>query len=106
MATTEVKRLYGTKRWFRLRHRQLSLHPLCALCEKLGKVTPATIADHVTRHRGDETLFFDANNLQSLCKRCHDGAKQQLEKSGTLRGCDVDGIPLDAGHHWRAVGRG
>lgn len=102
MAAPEVKRLYGTKRWYRLRHHQLSKQPLCALCQKLGKVTAATVVDHVRPHRGDEALFFDAGNLQSLCKPCHDGAKQQLEKSGTLRGCDVDGVPLDAGHHWNA----
>lgn len=104
MAAPEVKRLYGTKRWFQLRHQQLSLHPLCALCEKLGKVKLAKVADHKVPHRGDEKLFFDPANLQSLCKTCHDGAKQQLEKSGTLRGCDVDGMPLDERHHWN-VGR-
>lgn len=104
MAAPEVKRLYGTKRWFQLRHRQLSKHPLCALCERLGKVTQAKVVDHVEPHRGNEELFFDPDNLQSLCKTCHDGAKQQLEKSGTLRGCDVDGVPLDERHHWN-VGR-
>nr|WP_249309140.1 HNH endonuclease signature motif containing protein [Ralstonia insidiosa] len=104
VAAPEVKRLYGTKRWFQLRHRQLSAHPLCSMCQKLGKTTPATVADHKVPHRGDETLFFDPDNLDSLCKPCHDGAKQQLEKSGTLRGCDVDGVPLDERHHWN-VGR-
>lgn len=100
MAAGQYKHLYNTKQWYRLRHYQLKDDPLCAMCRKLGKVTPAIIADHVKPHRGDEQLFFDPNNLQSLCKRCHDGAKQQLEKSGTLRGCGVDGLPLDANHHW------
>ena len=83
-----------------MRYHQLSNHPLCAMCAKLGKITPATIADHIKAHRGDEELFFDGENLQSLCKTCHDGAKQQMEKSGTLRGCGLDGLPLDANHHW------
>ncbi len=100
MANAQTKPLYNSKRWYRLRHHQLREHPLCALCAKLAQVTAATVVDHVVPHRGDVDLFFDPDNLQSLCKRCHDGAKQQLEKSGTLRGCGVDGVPLDANHHW------
>jgi len=100
MAAATYKHLYNTKRWYRLRHAQLSKHPLCSLCAKLGKVTPATVVDHRKPHRGDEELFFDENNLDSMCKPCHDGAKQQMEKSGTLRGCDLGGVPLDSNHHW------
>jgi 5-methylcytosine-specific restriction endonuclease McrA len=100
MASPLYKHLYNTKRWQRMRYYQLSLHPLCVYCARLAKVTAASIADHIKPHRGDEDLFFDPANLQSLCKLCHDGAKQQLEKSGQLRGCDVNGVPLDATHHW------
>ncbi len=100
MAASLYKHLYNTKRWYRMRHYQLRSHPLCAMCAKLARVTPATIADHIRAHRGNEELFFDPENLQSLCKPCHDGAKQQYEKSGTLRGCDTSGMPLDANHHW------
>lgn len=100
MASGLYKHLYNTKRWYRMRWHQLSTHPLCCMCARLEKITAATVADHIKAHRGDETLFFDPDNLQSLCKPCHDGAKQQLEKSGTLRGCGVDGMPLDANHHW------
>lgn len=99
------KHLYNTKRWHRRRYYQLRDYPECALCARLGRVTQATIADHVVPHRGDEELFFEGE-LQSLCKTCHDGAKQQLEKSGTLRGCGVDGLPLDANHHWNRKGGG
>lgn len=104
MARPEYRRLYGTKEWFRLRHHQLQAHRWCVFCAAVGRRTVATIVDHKTPHRGDEQLFFDPANLQSLCKTCHDGAKQQLEKSGTLRGCDLDGVPLDAGHHWNRRG--
>jgi len=104
MARPDYRRLYGTKRWFQLRARQLREQPLCKFCGDLGRVTPAAVVDHKQPHRGDEALFFDPDNLQSLCKPCHDGAKQQLEKSGTLRGCGLDGVPLDAAHHWRRAG--
>jgi 5-methylcytosine-specific restriction endonuclease McrA len=58
------------------------------------RITAATVCDHITPHKGDLTKFWNAGNLQSLCKPCHDGAKQQLEKTGKLRGCDEQGIPF------------
>lgn len=60
----------------------------------------ATVVDHIKPHRGDVELFRDSENLQSLCKHCHDSHKQRLERSGVLVGCDVEGMPIDAGHHW------
>jgi len=39
---------------------------------KAERVAPATVVDHIEPHKGDEELFYDINNLQSLCKSCHD----------------------------------
>lgn len=103
MATPAYKLLYGTTRWYRLRWHQLQQQPLCTLCAQLGKLTEAVVVDHMTPHRGNQVLFFDPNNLQSLCKCCHDGTKQQMEKSGVLRGCDSSGLPLDSNHHWNRL---
>jgi len=97
------RRLYSTKGWHRLRTAQLRDNPLCRLCADLGHTTPATVVDHIQPHKGNESLFYDAANLQSLCKRCHDSAKKSQELTGRLPGCDVNGGPLDPGHHW---GRG
>lgn len=94
-----MSNLYGTS-WRKLRARHLSKYPLCVFCGQMGRVTPATVVDHVTPHRQDEELFFDGSNLQSLCAPCHDGAKQALEKSGHLRGSDLEGVPLDPRHPW------
>jgi 5-methylcytosine-specific restriction enzyme A len=60
------------------------------------------VVDHKLPHRGDSKLFFDASNLQSLAKQCHDSWKQALERSGTdvIQGCDERGLPLDPKHHW------
>ncbi len=49
---------------------------------------------------GDEALFWDQDNWQPLCKTCRDGAKAELENTGRIRGCDVDGRPLDQSHPW------
>jgi 5-methylcytosine-specific restriction protein A len=39
---------------------------------KDGKVTPATVVDHIIPHKGNHELFWDAKNHQPLCKRHHD----------------------------------
>lgn len=93
-------KLYSTKRWRERRARQLAREPLCRFCAAQGRITPATVADHITPHRGDVQAFW-TNELQSLCQSCHSGAKQQLESTGRLRGCDAQGNPLDPSHHWQ-----
>jgi 5-methylcytosine-specific restriction endonuclease McrA len=100
MAASVYQHLYGTKAWYRLRYHQLQKQPLCQFCAEQRRVAAATIVDHIEPHRGDEVKFHDPQNLQSLCKPCHDSVKQQLEKSGVMRGCDEAGLPLDRNHHW------
>ncbi|MGM9590559.1 MAG: HNH endonuclease signature motif containing protein, partial [Faecousia sp.] len=36
-----------------------------------GRLTPATVVDHIIPHRGDRKLFWDESNWQPLCKDCH-----------------------------------
>lgn len=104
--TTRVEGLsqpYANRRWRRLRRLQLQKEPLCRLCKAQGKIEPAVVADHVHSHRGNRNAFW-LNELQSLCKRCHD-LKTQGERDvilhgrQLLRGCDVTGMPLDK-RHW------
>ncbi len=94
--------LYNQKAWHKLRAAQLRDEPLCRMCAKSGTTTAASIVDHVVPHKGDEALFYDRANLQSLCKTHHDAAKQRAEKRGVSDiGCDVNGWPIDPEHHWR-----
>lgn len=88
-------KLYSTARWQARRKAQLQREPLCAMCDR---PTPATIADHIEPHKGNEAAFWQGE-LQSLCKLHHDSTKAMLEK-GKVRGCDRDGTPLDPLHHW------
>ena len=76
----ELAHLYTHARWRKLRLHQLAEHPLCVLCQQSGRVTAATVCDHVTPHRGDWARFW-AGPFQSLCKGCHDGLKQSMERS-------------------------
>lgn len=58
--------------WQRARKRYLRENPFCVDCERAGQVTAATIVDHIEPHRGDQELFWDEDNWQSLCKTHHD----------------------------------
>ena len=70
---TAAQRGYGSK-WQKRRRLFLALHPLC--CDPHtrhpGVTVAANVVDHIKPHRGDEKLFWDASNLQPLCKPCHD----------------------------------
>lgn len=88
------RRWYKTARWQKLRARQLQREPLCRMCKAQGHTTVATICDHVTPHKGDETVFW-SGPFQSLCKLHHDSVKQSEERTGrTSVAIGVDGWPV------------
>jgi len=89
-----------TWQWEKARAVFLRSNPVCGMCQEHGLLTPAAVVDHIRPHRGDQALFWDETNWQSLCTACHNGHKQALEKSGRVRGCDASGVPLDHGHPW------
>jgi 5-methylcytosine-specific restriction endonuclease McrA len=66
--------LYGY-RWQVGSKRFLAAHPLCIMCQRQGRTTAATIVDHIVRHKGNVTLFWDEANWQPLCKQHHDRTK-------------------------------
>lgn len=94
-----AERGYG-HRWQQARVAYLRANPLCVMCRQEGRLTAASVVDHVIPHRGDAARFWDADNWQALCKVHHDGAKQSSEKGGGERGCDALGNPLSKTHHW------
>ena len=71
--------------WQKARVKFLREHPLCVMCEDEQKLTPATVVDHITPHRGDQKLFWDESNWQPLCAPHHDSDKQLWEKSRAER---------------------
>lgn len=66
----------------------------------MGRVVAADTVDHVIPHRGHRNLAFDPENLQSLCKPCHDRHAQAKDRGEPVAGCDADGYPLDPSHRW------
>ena len=72
-STTRAKtaaRGYGG-RWQRASKLFLAEHPLCVTCEARGLVVAASQVDHIQRHGGDDALFWNEENWQALCHRCH-----------------------------------
>lgn len=66
------QKMYNTTSWRVVRKVHLVNNPLCVQCKKESKVALATVVDHIVPHRGDQALFDDIVNYQSLCKRHHD----------------------------------
>jgi 5-methylcytosine-specific restriction protein A len=60
-----------TAQWSKAAKAFLREHPLCVKCRERGRVEAATCVDHITPHKGDQTLFWDVTNWQSLCTVCH-----------------------------------
>ena len=88
---------YHTQRWRRRAALQLKLEPLCAIFLQNGQVVPATDADHVVPHKGNEWAFW-FGDLQSLCGPCHWSVKQKEEKRGYRSDIGIDGWPTDPRH--------
>jgi hypothetical protein len=96
---SDLEHLYHTKRWQRVRARQLAESPLCKYCfEGRGLVTPATVCDHVTPHKND-LLNFWAGPFQSLCANCHQSTKRHVELHGFRPDIGLDGYPIDKANH-------
>jgi 5-methylcytosine-specific restriction enzyme A len=90
---------YCTAGWQRRRAHQLMIEPLCRLCLEAGRVTPATVADHITPHRGDYTVFR-LGQLRSLCADCHNRLDGTNSPRAPIR---EDGTPSDPNHPWKQL---
>lgn len=77
---SSAERGYGSK-WRKARAEFLHANPLCVMCERQGRLTPAKVVDHIKPHRGDLGLFWSRSNWQPLCKPCHDSDKQREERA-------------------------
>ncbi len=99
-AASDYNHWYNLPVWKKLRRSKLRDEPLCERCLQRGKTVMAIIVHHVKPFRGDWDLFLDFDNLQSVCKLCHDGSIQREEKSGHRIGHTADGRPVDPAHPW------
>lgn len=89
---TSTQRGYGY-RWQQYRNGWLRRHSLCgdrlnerspqhSQCARDGRAVPGTDVDHIIPHRGDQSLFWDETNHQTLCSTCHKTIKAAAEQTG------------------------
>jgi 5-methylcytosine-specific restriction endonuclease McrA len=99
----QIQRWYNRSEWQRRRRHQFRIQPLCQLCLEAGRVTVATVADHIQPHRGNYQLFR-LGKLRSLCAECHNALdannRAPVRSRSPVR---ADGTPSDPNHPWNAV---
>jgi 5-methylcytosine-specific restriction endonuclease McrA len=79
--------------WRKARDAYIRENPLCVMCLP-KRIVQATVVDHIIPHKGDQTLFWDRGNWQSLCKPHHDRDKQKMDRGQTLVSFGPDGWPI------------
>jgi hypothetical protein len=67
------------------------------MCLKEGRITQATMADHIQEHGGDWNEFR-LGAIQSLCSNCHNSRKRYLRSLGYGQAIGQDGWPIDPNH--------
>jgi 5-methylcytosine-specific restriction endonuclease McrA len=70
-----------TSRWQRARARFLGQaeNALCVCCKANGRTAAASLVDHIVPHHGDTALIYDTDNMQPLCRWCHEHIKKPIE---------------------------
>lgn len=93
---------YSTARWQRLRKAKLSESPLCETCERRGRKVEAQHVDHIVAIAAGGPAFPVMDGLRALCASCHSIKTNALDRAGgkgvAIKGCGVDGLPLDPDH--------
>ena len=82
--TPEAKvrnKMDNTAVWRRRSKAHKAANPLCVDCMRIGRTTAVQVTDHTVPHKGSEQLFFDEDNWQSLCNKCHN-VKTATEDGG------------------------
>ncbi len=68
---------------------------ICGVALKRGRNHPqSAVVDHIKPHKQNLDLFWDPDNLQAMCKECHDGRKASQDALAERYEVDADGWPL------------
>ena len=84
----EIDDIYYSTKWRKLRKWFIDKNPICAECLKNDLIVAAEIVDHIVEVR-DGGDFFDIDNLQSLCRHCHNikTAKEREKRKNINPSC-------------------
>ena len=77
--------------WSRFARSYRQRHPLCATCERQGRVTAAEQVDHQIPLSAWTGGKYDESNLQALCSTCH-SRKTVYERENVKRGVGGGGM--------------
>ena len=62
---------YWRAPWLKLRKWFLARNPICAECQRRGRITAANEVHHLKPKADFPELALVAENLEALCKSCH-----------------------------------
>jgi 5-methylcytosine-specific restriction endonuclease McrA len=82
-AYRERSKFYSSQRWQRVRAAVLRGNPLCGWCGLEGRMTPATIVDHIV-DLADGGAQTDYANLRALCWGCHSRLTRMKQNGQSL----------------------
>ena len=74
---------YNTPGWERLRVTYRKRHSLCERCERDGKVVIGQLVHHIVPIKEAWSLRFMWDNLETLCKTCHNKEHGKVMAAGT-----------------------
>ncbi len=86
-----VERLRG-RAGQRQRQRRLDAEPLCRSCRAKGVIVPSVVPDHIVALTNGGT--DDDENIQCLCKPCHDAKTVQDLGYRARPTIGLDGWPI------------
>lgn len=67
-----IDKLYKTKRWKALRLHILNRDfGLCQECKRRKLIRKGNTVHHIVEAREDPKLFWDEDNLETICPSCH-----------------------------------
>ncbi len=87
-----VERLRG-RRAVEQRQRRLQMEPLCRDCRVKGKITPATVPDHIVPlAKGGSD---DDTNVRCLCAPCHRARTAEQFGHRRVQPVSIEGWPAE-----------
>lgn len=93
----ERQAIYSSTAWKQLRETKLRQKPLCECCLKQGVIRTAQDVHHkvsfmsTTNPIERDRLAYDLDNLQSLCRECHNAIHNPKKNNTTPSNNNVGG---------------
>lgn len=69
---------YNTHRWHKAAAAYRTAHPLCAECQRHGRISPTEVVDHIKPAPiCTDAEFWSESNWQPLCRQCNNRKGQR-----------------------------